>query len=155
MQCAVTAWQLSDWVFEDLPEPLRLQWQRAERPNESPLVSFQNWARTRSNALRICYVMANAFKHRTLRKDREPSITSDTMIHFDEYLRLMPHLVLTLEGFVLAPVEVIREAHAFWSERMADAGLLERSADALHLERLESDPGGWRDHPTIRRSLER
>ena len=143
MQCAVTAWQLTDWTFEDLPSQFRAKWQLRQSPTDSQLVLFQNWSRSACRALKICREIANAFKHRTLRNDRHPSITSDTMIHLDEYFQLLPQLVLTLDGFVLPPADVMREAHAFWAECLGDAGLLTRSDLALRLTGLELHPGGW------------
>ena len=143
MQCAVTAWQLSDWVFEDLPAQLRAEWQIKARTAGPDLASFQTWVRSRSSALRICYVIANAFKHRTLRKDSEPGITSDTMNRLSESLQLTSRRIFTHEGFVLDPVDVMSEAVAFWATRLGEAGLLVRSRESVRFASLEADPSGW------------
>ncbi len=142
MLCAVTAWQMTDWVFEDLPDPLREEW-KCLRPDAKPLVRFQDWARSQCLALRICREIATGFKHRTLERDRAPDITSDTMQVLDEQLRPYPLGVLTLDGFLHNSVTVMQEALAFWEMTLGRAGLLARSDEATHLLNLEADPSGW------------
>ena len=149
MLCAVTAWQLSDWVFEDLPAQLRATWQIDARSAGSDAAAFQRWVRAQSAALTICYVIANAFKHRTLRLDSEPGITSDPMNRLSESLQLSSRRILTHEGFVLDPVDVMREEAEFWEARLREAGLTERSRESVRFASLEADPSGWDGKGTV------
>lgn len=143
MLAAVTAWQLSDWTFESLPAMLRQSWTIPGQRGETELMRFQSWVRDTCPALKICYSLSNAFKHRTLRRDAQPDITSDTLNRLNEAMTLSVRLIFTHDGFVREPLEVLEEAHAFWVDRLAQAGLLDRSAEAQRLSSLERDPSGW------------
>ena len=143
MLASVTAWQLSDWAFESLPPTLYRAWTLPSRKGDTALMCFQNWVREACPALKICREISNAFKHRTLRRDAQPDITSDTMNRLGEDMQLSVRLIFTHEGFVRDPLDVLSEAHSFWAERLMEAGLHDRSAEARRLLSLEHDPSGW------------
>jgi hypothetical protein len=59
--CAVTAWHVSDWLFEDIPDDLRVSrgWRN--------LRDFQQFIRRECSALTLCGASANASKHRRVK----------------------------------------------------------------------------------------
>jgi hypothetical protein len=72
--CAVTAWHVTDWLFREIQHtvPRNVDGQRIH-----DLGSFQNYVRSRSDALRRCYQFATTGKHGPgIRRD-DPNLQSD------------------------------------------------------------------------------
>jgi hypothetical protein len=59
--CAVTAWHVSDWLFEDIPDELR------RSRGWKTLSDFQQFIRSECSALTLCWASANASKHRRVK----------------------------------------------------------------------------------------
>lgn len=73
--CAITAWQLSDWVFgfySPMVElPLSLD---SEFKGKSKLVRFQAWACEQSDSVRVVKHLANSNKHFGVDRKPDPNL---------------------------------------------------------------------------------
>jgi hypothetical protein len=67
---AVTAWQLTDWVFEDMTDDQRRLFK------VSRLTDLQNLARDQCRALHLCRQIATASKHRNVRMHYDPNVST-------------------------------------------------------------------------------
>jgi hypothetical protein len=73
--CAITAWQMTDWVWGfysetvSLPQSQDPRFKKAER-----LGKFQAWICEQSNYLRICKHIANSNKHFGVDRHHDPSL---------------------------------------------------------------------------------
>jgi hypothetical protein len=75
--CAVTAWSISDWVWNAVSEDLRKQL-RAEspKPEASDAECFASLLRKQSRELAICQQLANGSKHFILDRYNDKTVSS-------------------------------------------------------------------------------
>lgn len=69
INCAMTAWHMTDWVFHKLPPD-----ERARYKGEG---EFREWARQDFIGLKLCREIADASKHVTLTRKVEPYISTE------------------------------------------------------------------------------
>jgi hypothetical protein len=68
---AVTAWHLTDWVWQDMPVEFKAQCQWT-KPAE-----FQNYCRDRCRALHVCRQIATASKHSEVMLHPDPTVITE------------------------------------------------------------------------------
>lgn len=78
--CAVNSWHLVDWTLHlaDNAAYERLSGQKrgAKRGKVTPEASFMDAQLDRLPALEVCYTLANSVKHREMRTDRMPTVST-------------------------------------------------------------------------------
>jgi hypothetical protein len=117
---AVTAWQLTDWVFEDMTED-----QRRKR-GTSNLSELQHLVRQECRALHLCQRIALASKHRVVKlAHHDAGITTE--------VRPIPTPVghwgkwelLVIDGATsYAAADVFEEARRYWYTFVSGLGLI-------------------------------
>lgn len=75
MNCAITAWQLKDWVFEDLHHANRLEaLYKLAGKRIKDAGDFGKWLCSESREMAMCYQIATAAKHFTVNHRPDSSI---------------------------------------------------------------------------------
>ncbi len=75
LNCALTAWQIKDWVYAELRETGRLD--VLERLAGHPIINateFGKWLCEQNRYLAMCYQIATAAKHVSVRQKASPPI---------------------------------------------------------------------------------
>jgi len=124
---AVTAWALTDWVFEDMTSAQR------DRHRVRSRSEFQKLARDQCRALHLCRQVATASKHRTVDKYPDPGVSAGVNI------RPVPQtegrvgtwepladweIVITDGATTRLAVDVLEEARSFWYRFIPKLGLI-------------------------------
>jgi len=76
--CAVTAWHVTDWLWQDISSSLELKTKLQEKI-QNPLKKckdFQRYVRVDCNALRLCHQIANGSKHFLVERDPDSTISA-------------------------------------------------------------------------------
>ena len=124
--CVLTAWHMTDWIFEELPTHYKTKWSIG---SGKPVQRFQEWAKAASPAIRICRQFADAAKHRTLAHQADHDTTTEQMEwRSEDGTPLYLWALLDAEG-VYSVRNVVRVAHEFWLARLIDAGIERRSSE--------------------------
>jgi hypothetical protein len=121
---AVTAWQLCDWVFNDMTPEQR------QKLRVSSLGDLQKHVRENCRALYLCRQAATASKHWKVNSHPDPDVdvvvwhdNAGWTIHFDDGGQKQPAYV------------VFELAHAFWTEFIFGQGIA-KALDEAALARL-------------------
>jgi hypothetical protein len=102
---SVTAWHLSDWVFNDMTQEQRQELGLKE------LGDLQNYAREKCRAMHLCRQAATASKHWTVSKHSDPTVqVTVTCDDTDGWIVYFVH-----EGNKISADRVFDEALAFWT----------------------------------------
>jgi hypothetical protein len=116
---AVTAWQLTDWVFDDMTAD-----QRQSR-GVSNLSGLQQLVRSECRALHLCHRIATASKHRIVTHHHDPAVTTAVRSapvasgHFPNW-----ELVI-IDGKVERDAcDVFEEARMYWHRFLTALGLI-------------------------------
>ena len=128
--CAVTAWQLVDWVWEDLSDA-----QRRALGNGTDARDLGEYCKRTNADLEICESIANASKHRKRRpKQLNPAVRCRmvTEVHHFSVGDPVGELLTSWKweatilhyGVEHRAVDVFGRAYAFWRDFMAQRGLL-------------------------------
>jgi hypothetical protein len=130
--CAVTAWSISDWVWNAAPADLRERL-RAEspKPEASDAECFASLLRKESRELAICQQLANGSKHFILDKYNDETISSYRTASVSFYLsdngegHTMPtHGVFIEDGArTYSALGLFTRAHDYWREFFKHYGL--------------------------------
>lgn len=116
MNCAVTAWQMCDWVYADIRES-----KKAEFPRER---QFRDHIKAESNWLRICRELADASKHRKLTDSPEPDIGTP---YIDVFVTKSGEIVTQMQVYdgteIYSAEQVMWGAYYFWEEYLDKHGL--------------------------------
>lgn len=116
MNCAITAWQLCDWVFTHLDESKKFSF-----PTER---KFRDHIKGMSNWLKICRELADASKHRILKDSPSPHIGTPVIDVFVTQSGEMITQMQVYDGAAIYSVEqVMWGAFHFWEEYLDDLGL--------------------------------
>jgi len=125
---SVTAWQLCDWVFNDLPIEQR------QRLGFKGLVDLQNHVRKQCRALHICRQAATASKHWSVETYADPTVrvivTAEPLwiIYFEDGDKKIP------------ADQVFNEARDFWTGFIRDNGIA-KAIDDREILALQTDNG--------------
>ena len=78
--CAVTAWHVTDWLWQDISSSLELKTKMQEKNMNSwtKCEEFQHYVRENCRALRLCYQIATGSKHCLM--ERKPDSTISAVI---------------------------------------------------------------------------
>ena len=115
---AVTAWTLTDWVFEDMTLAQRSH-HRVRSQSE-----FQKLARDQCRALHLCRQVATASKHRTVDKYPDPSVSAGVNVRPGCQTICEWEIVITDGTTTRLAVDVLEEAKAYWYRFIPKLGLL-------------------------------
>jgi hypothetical protein len=125
---SVTAWQLCDWVFNDMPEVLR------QKFGFNKLGDLQSCARTKCRALHLCRQVATASKHWTVTNHPDPDVQVEVAhdgngweVHFID------------QGQKIPADHVFELVYVFWDSFIREHGIaeaLDRAANGLPLSSL-------------------
>jgi hypothetical protein len=116
---AVTAWQLADWVFEDMTIE-----ERTKR-GISTLPELQKLARQECHALHLCQRVAVASKHRVVRFHHDPAITTAVRAIAVASGRFGKWELLIVDGETsYAAYDVFEEARQYWYKFICGLGLI-------------------------------
>jgi hypothetical protein len=117
---AVTAWQLTDWVFEDMSDEHRRQFGLSKLPD------LQNLVRKQCRALHLCRQIATASKHRVVKlKYYDDSVS--TRVDFDhaDARRWPKWELVTIDGDKSYPaIDVFEEVRLYWYKFLCGLGLI-------------------------------
>ena len=116
---AVTAWQLTEWVFADMTQA-----QKAKR-GIATIVDLQTLARTQCRAVHICRQIATASKHRFV--DRHYDLGVSTSLELTPGKQGQPgkwSLVVVDGGVARDAIEVFEEARLYWYKLLCSLGLI-------------------------------
>ncbi len=69
--CAVTAWHVTDWLWQDIPPELKhkRKWESCE--------DFQRYVRNECLTLKLCYEVGRGSKHCLVERKPDPTISAD------------------------------------------------------------------------------
>ena len=116
MNCAITAWQMCDWVFGDLDESKKILFPR-ER-------IFRDHIKAESKWLRICRELADASKHRKLTGSPNPHIGTPFI---DVFVTPSGEMITQMQVYdgaeVYSAEQVMWEAYDFWDKYLIELGL--------------------------------
>jgi hypothetical protein len=111
---AVTAWQLTDWTFDDMSAK-----QKKDR-GVVALVDFQNLVRSMCRPLHLCARIATASKHRIVRSQHhDPSVTTAVQRTATGWELLIMDGSTTYQAS-----DVFEEARMFWFRYLTELGLI-------------------------------
>jgi hypothetical protein len=116
---AVTAWHLTDWVFEDMTEE-----QRYKR-SISKLDDLQKLVRKECRALHLCRQIATASKHRSVRFHYDPDVATSVELDatpIDQWPKW--RLVILDSGNSYPAIDVFEEARMYWYQFLSGLGLI-------------------------------
>jgi hypothetical protein len=116
---AVTAWQLAEWVFEDMTEEQRKKFGVLKYGD------LQTLARKQCRALHLCRQIATASKHRNVKIHYDPSVSTRVDVEKGEIHELGKWHLLVIDGGKSYPaIEVFEEARMYWYKLLCDLGLI-------------------------------
>ncbi len=141
VNAAVTAWHLADWTWvaiEQTPETLRKiadDYDLAAKP--ATLKDWKNFVRSDAaggNSVRVCRVIANAFKHGTsdLILDREGIPDDPRKLERAGSPAPSTKWKFKIEGQVKTARFVFEEAHAFWNGLIVNYRIGDSGVGRLH-----------------------
>jgi hypothetical protein len=117
---AVTAWHLTDWVFEDMTPAQRSQY-------GTPLKAFQNFVRRQCRPIHLCRQIATASKHRSviLHADQDVGAGIDVKPHVEGQFSASWNIYVT-DGAVTYPaLDVLEESRLYWYRFISGLGLMD------------------------------
>lgn len=116
--CAVTAWQLTDWVWADMNQ--------AQQGAFGSLTNFQNHCRNQCRAIHLCRQIATASKHAEVRAHRDPSVSTVSTAMPTTYISGIPnqssaeeadtswHIFIDDGGHRIPAQQILSAAADFW-----------------------------------------
>jgi hypothetical protein len=113
---AVTAWCLTDWVFEEMTTAQRDHYHRGT------LREFQDLAREQCRALHLCRQIATASKHRTVRLHVDPAVGAALSV---EPVTNAWEIVITDGATTHQAIDVLEEARLYWYHFLSKLGLMD------------------------------
>jgi hypothetical protein len=118
---AVTAWHLTDWVFEDMTPA-----QRSQHGVRS-VVEFQRLVRQQSRHFHLCRQIATASKHRTVKMQAwDPAVgAAITPIPKEKGQFAAWHIVISDGAATYAAMDVLEEVRMYWYRFISDLGLID------------------------------
>jgi hypothetical protein len=117
---AVTAWQLTDWVFEDMTPS-----QRAQHKVVS-LGDFQNLVRQQCRPLHLCRQIATASKHRIVTKHPDPGVSASVVVVPSAPGQLGSFEIVINDGGTTHPaLDILEEARLYWYKFIDNLGLID------------------------------
>lgn len=116
INCAITAWQMCDWVYVELDEQARLMFPTERR--------FRDYIKQRSQWLTICRELADASKHRRLKDGPAQDIgTLSVDVFVTTSGELIVQMLVSDGSAVYSAEQVMHHAYDFWSEYLDELGL--------------------------------
>lgn len=134
--CTITAWQMSDWVYEfysgraELPLSQDPKFSRSEK-----LRKFQGWVCEQSPYLRICMHIANSNKHFGVSRHPDPDLK--VSIDWKVESRMSAgmtvgrplvdrsfRLIVTDGGVSHEILHILGKAHDFWADQIKEPSLI-------------------------------
>lgn len=127
LNCAITAWQIKDWVFAELQETNRLG--ALERLAGRTIVSaadFGTWLCEQNRYLAMCYQIATAAKHLTVREKGHPRVRSisETRTSDAQPSGQWTGLVVQAGEDEIVAEDLMVYLYAAWNTIFRDLGLL-------------------------------
>ena len=122
--CAVTAWHVTDWLWQDLPSELRAEIELAAGVPIKCLGDFQNYVRLQCSALNLCYEISRGAKHCIV--DRNPDSTISTRISDGEEYDYGNPIIVASDGQHLAD-QVFHEALCWFQAFIHEWNILPES----------------------------
>jgi hypothetical protein len=139
--CAVTAWQLADWVWNACPadrraELLALLGTAITGDDRKDFTNFQTAIRNKSRALHICRQLATGSKHMIVTKHRDPNVRAEMrweseparagqMRAGDPLAVYHYRLVVSDKGIERAAIDVFTDAFKDWERFLGSWGFVE------------------------------
>jgi hypothetical protein len=120
--CAVTAWHVSDWIWEYLP-PAELSAQCGRGLGQ--VSEFQNWLIQQSRSLNCCREIANGSKHRVVSRGKPDLYVKASLVWAVDYAdvnarvdeplgRYRSQLVIHDREGSRPALDVFQEAYDYW-----------------------------------------
>lgn len=122
--CGITAWSMVDWVWKFHEADLKLDARFSGKKS-----CFEQWVRDESQALRICYQLANSAKHLGIDKFADAGLVTDVEWAREEHfspgstagtplLRHRYYFNIDDAGIPLQVHEVLDGAYLFWCREL-------------------------------------
>jgi hypothetical protein len=124
LNAAITAWQMSDWVFAAL-SPGQVSAISQEVSPREQLKQFKLHLQDKYLALRICSELADAGKHRFLDRVSDPLITTRVFQFEEASGREIARWGIQAYGSSWNPAAVIHDAISDWERLLKEWGLHE------------------------------
>jgi hypothetical protein len=134
--CAITAWHMTDWIWEFLGVDEREDLTKSLVLKSTKLEAFQDYVRTQCRALHFCYELAIGAKHRNPQSKKMEDLVSardvwkakpltcNSKVN-EPLVRYAFELVVDDAGRTVPLREVFRCAFFFWESLLSDVGLIE------------------------------
>jgi len=74
--CAVTAWHVTDWLWQDISPELRGKLKDKTGKPLKECKDFQDYVRNACPALNLCHQIANGLKHCLVERNPDPTISA-------------------------------------------------------------------------------
>lgn len=116
---AVTAWHLTDWVFEDMTPT-----QRAQHGTTS-LKGFQNYVRQQCRSIHLCRQIATASKHRVVTLHVDQGVDAGIVFGAQKDGQFASWSIVVKDGAVIHPaLDVLENARLYWHQFISSLGLI-------------------------------
>lgn len=116
---AITAWQLSDWIFEDMSAEQRRQF------GISTSAALKNLACEQCRALHLCRQIATASKHRVVKVHYDDSISTKIDLDRTDRDHWPKWGLVIIDGDKSYPaIDVFEEARMYWYKFLCKLGLI-------------------------------
>jgi len=127
MNCAITAWQMKDWVYAELRETNRLDaLERLAGRQIGSAALFGTWLCEQNRYLAMCYQIATASKHVTVTQRARPQVRtiSETRSSQAQPSGSWTELVVQAGDDEIVAEDLIMYLCAVWNTIFRDLGLL-------------------------------
>jgi hypothetical protein len=116
---AVTAWQLADWIFEDMTSEQRLTY------NTPNLGTLQAKVRTECRSIYLCRQIATASKHRSVTVHFDPQVSTVTAVEQTPPGEWAKWRLVVNDGSTTTPaLDVFEDARLYWYHFLEKLGLI-------------------------------
>jgi hypothetical protein len=118
---AITAWQLTDWVYSDMTEAQR------DRHSAKSLKAFQRAVRDQCRAIHLYRQIATASKHREVSLYLDKSVSAGvSFVQPSDGNRFGAWEVFIADGSNIRPaLDVLEEARLYWFKFVSDLGWID------------------------------
>ncbi|EME69757.1 hypothetical protein H261_12004 [Paramagnetospirillum caucaseum] len=134
--CAVTAWHISDWAWEELDEEVKGDLSARAGDRIADVGTFQAFLRRQCRALHLCRQIATGSKHKVVQRGNDENVTADLGWEVvdeatcegtcDSPLRTYrQHAVIHDGSNMLETIDVFRDAFRYWERELASWFLIE------------------------------
>lgn len=134
--CAITAWHISDWAWEEIDAAVKRDLSARAGGRIADVGTFQSFLRRQCQALHLCRQIATGSKHKVVQRGNDENVTADLGWEVvDEatcesscespLVTYRLHAVIHDGSCALEAIDVFRDVFNFWERELAAWFLIE------------------------------